>query len=122
MHDTVDVTIQLDRQTKKHLDEICSRAGLSLETLLTAFCRKVAHNQCTPADITFERELFYSDASVRYVRARLDALSSGILTLDISQEPNALYSNSSIRYVIERIRALNSGNLVLEEHTLVRIN
>ncbi len=81
MAHTVNVNFRMDEQLKKNVEDICQRMGMNLSTMLTICCRKVEQERRIPFDVTAVADPYYSEANMRYLKGKYDALRAGTLPL-----------------------------------------
>lgn len=82
MAQSVNVNFRMDEQLKKNLEDICQRMGMNLTTMLTICCRKIEQERRIPFEITADPDPFFSESNIAELKRRLNAISTGTVTLE----------------------------------------
>lgn len=80
MTEKVGVNIKIDKETKKKFENVCSKLGLSVSSVLSLYAKTVADRQRIPFEVSIDP--FYSDANIRYLTNKLKELKEGKLKLE----------------------------------------
>ena len=75
MAQAVNVNFQLDPDTKKSFEEVCSEMGLSVSAALTVFVKKVSREKRIPFEINADP--FYSESNIRHLESIVRDIKSG---------------------------------------------
>lgn len=82
MAQTVNVNFRMDAGLKKNLEDICQHMGMNLTTMLTICCKKIEQDRRIPFEITADADPFYSEANIRELKRRMDAIKAGTAKLE----------------------------------------
>lgn len=62
------ISIRLDDNDKKELEEMCADMGMNISTFYMIYTKKVLRDRCIPFEITAPKDPFYSDANRRQLK------------------------------------------------------
>lgn len=69
------VSIRMDEDLKKGMDNVCRELGMNMTTAFTIFAKKVCREQRIPFDVSIDP--FYSPANQRYLADVIASIDSG---------------------------------------------
>ena len=69
------VSIRMDENLKKSMEQTCQDLGLNMTTAFTIFAKKVSREKRIPFDVSLDP--FYSDSNMSHLRRGADALNAG---------------------------------------------
>ena len=64
------LTIRIDEDLKKQLDEFCTKVGINITTAFNLFARKVVSEQRIPFEISTDP--FYSEKNINHSKSVID--------------------------------------------------
>lgn len=67
MAQTTMVNFRMDIDTKKEVEEICSKMGLTMTAAINVFLSKVRMERRIPFEITADADPFYSESNIRHL-------------------------------------------------------
>lgn len=59
------VTVRLEDQDKRELDEMCSEMGMSISTFFSIYAKKAIRERRIPFEVDAPRDPFYSPSNMR---------------------------------------------------------
>lgn len=81
MADAVILELTLDKSMKEDLEAICASMGMSLDTAIRIFFRKLEQERRIPFAIRAEADSFYHPANLSYIDDKIAAYQAGRLKL-----------------------------------------
>ena len=80
MSDKIGFNIKIDKETKKQFEDVCSRLGLSVSSVLNLYAKTVADRERIPFDVSIDH--FYSQENMRYLANKVKEMKEGKLKLE----------------------------------------
>lgn len=75
MASTTMVSVRMDPETKRGMEETCRELGMSMSTAFVIYAKKVAREHRIPFDVSVDP--FYEPANVEHLRRSVAALDAG---------------------------------------------
>lgn len=72
---STNVTFRIDEDLKNRFEQFCDDVGMSMTTAFTLFMKSTLQKDRLPFAI--ERDPFYSESNMAFIREGIDALNSG---------------------------------------------
>ena len=72
------VTVRMDPELKRSMEQVCQELGLSMSTAFTIFAKKMAREHRIPFEVSADP--FYSPANLAHLRRGIAALNAGLGT------------------------------------------
>ncbi len=72
------VTVRMDPELKRSMEQVCQELGLSMSTAFTIFAKKMAREHRIPFEVSADP--FYSPANLAHLRRAVAALDAGLGT------------------------------------------
>ena len=69
------VTVRMDPELKRNMEQVCQELGLSMSTAFTIFAKKMAREHRIPFEVSADP--FYSPANLAHLRRGVAALNAG---------------------------------------------
>ena len=69
------VTVRMDPELKRNMEQVCQELGLSMSTAFTIFAKKMAREHRIPFEVSAAP--FYSPANLAHLRRGIAALNAG---------------------------------------------
>ncbi|MBE7722868.1 type II toxin-antitoxin system RelB/DinJ family antitoxin [Lacrimispora indolis] len=69
------VSIRMDEELKKSMEQICSELGINMTTAFTIFAKKMSREKRIPFDVSIDP--FFSDSNMAHLRRGVEALNAG---------------------------------------------
>lgn len=61
------VSLRLDDNMKKELDEVCESIGMNITTFFMIYAKKVLRDRKIPFELSVPLDPFYSDSNMAYI-------------------------------------------------------
>lgn len=84
------VSLRLDDEIKKQLDEICDEMGMNLTTLFTIYAKKVLRDRRIPFEIAAPAEPFYSNSNIEQLKKANQQVKDGHVVIKTMEELEAI--------------------------------
>lgn len=75
---TVTISVRVDDETKKDMEEICEALGLSMNTAFALYAKTVVRERRIPLDLALDP--FYSEANTRHLEQAAARVAQGLGT------------------------------------------
>lgn len=69
------VSIRMDADLKRSMEETCQELGMNLTTAFTIFAKKVTRERRIPFEVSVDP--FYSESNMAHLRRGIDAIDTG---------------------------------------------
>lgn len=69
------VSIRMDADLKRSMEETCQELGMNLTTAFTIFAKKVTRERRIPFEVSVDP--FYSESNMAHLRRGIDAIDAG---------------------------------------------
>lgn len=70
------VSIRMDEDLKRSMEQTCKELGMSMTTAFTIFAKKVSREKRIPFDVSVDP--FYSEKNMEYLRRSIAQLDAGL--------------------------------------------
>lgn len=70
------VTVRMDPELKRSMEQVCQELGLSMSTAFTIFAKKMAREHRIPFEVSADP--FYAPANLAHLRRGIAALNAGL--------------------------------------------
>lgn len=84
------VSIRLDDDMKKELDEMCDEMGMNLTTFFMIYAKKALRDRKIPFEIVAPKDLFYSDSNMTQLRKADEQVKNGKVVIKTMEELEAM--------------------------------
>ena len=84
------VSLCLDDDMKKQLDELCNEMGMNLTPFFTIYAKKALRDRCIPFDITAPLDPFYSDSNITQLKKANQQIKNGQVVVKTIEELEAM--------------------------------
>ena len=84
------VSLRLDDEMKKELDEMCDAMGMNLTTFFTIYAKRALRDRRIPFDIVAPEDPFYSAGNQAQIRKADQQARAGNVTVRSMEEPEAM--------------------------------
>lgn len=84
------VSLRLDDEMKKQLDEMCDEMGMNLTTFFTIYAKKALRDRCIPFEITAPIEPFFSAPNMEQLQKANRQIKEGRIVTKTLEELEAL--------------------------------
>ncbi len=84
------ISIRLDDDEKKELEEMCSEMGMNISTFYMVYTKKVLRDRCIPFEIEAPLNSFYSEENKNMLKTADQQIQSGHVIERTMEELEAL--------------------------------
>ncbi|MCD7715036.1 MAG: type II toxin-antitoxin system RelB/DinJ family antitoxin [Lachnospiraceae bacterium] len=84
------ISIRLDDDEKKELEEMCSTMGMSISTFYMLYTKKALRDRRIPFEITAPKDPFYSTANIKQLKKADQQVKEGKVIEKSIEELEAL--------------------------------
>ena len=84
------ISIRLNDQDKKALDEMCDEMGMSLSTFFTIYAKRALRDRKIPFEVTAPSDPFYSENNMRVLAESEQQARDGKVIVKTMEEREAL--------------------------------
>lgn len=84
------ISIRLNDQDKKALDEMCDEMGMSLSTFFTIYAKRALRDRKIPFEVTAPSDPFYSENNMRVLAESEQQARDGKVIVKTMEELEAL--------------------------------
>lgn len=84
------ISIRLEDEDKKELEEMCADMGMNLTTFYTIYTKKALRDRRIPFEISAPRPAFYSEQNLRQIRKADAQIRAGHIVERSMEELEAL--------------------------------
>ena len=84
------ISIRLNDQDKKALDEMCDEMGMSLSTFFTIYAKRALRDRKIPFEVTAPADPFYSESNMRALTESEQQARDGKVIVKTMEELEAL--------------------------------
>lgn len=86
------ISIRLDDDEKKELEEMCSSMGMSISTFYMLYTKKALRDRRIPFEITAPKDPFYSSSNINQLKKADRQIRNGQVVEKTMEELEALES------------------------------
>ena len=69
------ISIRMDEELKKNMEQICQELGMNLTTAFTIFAKKMTREKRIPFEVSIDP--FYSESNLAHLQRGIEALNAG---------------------------------------------
>ncbi len=84
------VSLRLDDEMKKQLDEMCDEMGMNLTTFFMIYAKKALRDRCIPFEVAAPLDPFYSDSNMEQLRKASQQIKNGQVIIKTMEELEAM--------------------------------
>ncbi len=84
------ISIRLDDEEKKELEEMCISMGMSISTFYMLYTKKALRDRCIPFEITAPKDPFYSATNIKQLKKADQQIRNGQVIEKSLEELEAL--------------------------------
>ena len=84
------ISIRLNDQDKKALDEMCDEMGMSLSTFFTIYAKRALRDRKIPFEVTAPADPFYSESNMRALAESEQQARDGKVIVKTMEELEAM--------------------------------
>jgi DNA-damage-inducible protein J len=82
------ISIRMDDNLKKDVENVCEELGLSMSTAFTIFAKKLSREKRIPFDVSIDP--FYSDMNMTCLRESIEQMEKGNVIVKTMEELEAM--------------------------------
>ena len=82
------ISIRMDDNLKKDVENVCEELGLSMSTAFTIFAKKLSREKRIPFDVSIDP--FYSDMNMISLRESIEQMEKGNVIVKTMEELEAM--------------------------------
>ena len=82
------ISIRMDDNLKKDVENVCEDLGLSMSTAFTIFAKKLSREKRIPFDVSIDP--FYSDMNMTCLRESIEQMEKGNVIVKTMEELEAM--------------------------------
>lgn len=84
------VSLRLDDEMKKQLDEMCDEMGMNITTFFMIYAKKALRDRRIPFEITAPLDPFYSDSNMEQLKRAAQQVKDGQVIVKTMEELKAM--------------------------------
>ncbi len=84
------VSIRLDDDMKKELDEMCDEMGMNLTTFFMIYAKKALRDRKIPFEIAAPADLFHSEQNMKQIKKADEQVKNGKVVVKTMEELEAM--------------------------------
>ena len=84
------ISLRLDDEIKKQLDEMCDEMGMNLTTFFMIYAKKALRDRKIPFELTAPRDPFYSEPNMVYLQKADQQIKNGQVVVKNMEDLEAM--------------------------------